>query len=94
MVYPENNMQRQIPYGIMNYAELIQESRYFIDKTHFIEKLEAIKTRFFSVREDLANPCSARGSSIIMTSVRPQGLKSSLEPLGLARARLHRITPS
>jgi len=29
-----------------------------------------------------------------MISVRPQGLTSSLDPLGSARVRLHRITPS
>ena len=40
-------MQRQIPYGIMNYAELIQENRYFIYKTHYIEKVEAIKNTVF-----------------------------------------------
>jgi len=43
----ENNMQRQIPYGIMNYAELIQENQNFIDKTHFIDKLVAIKNPVF-----------------------------------------------
>lgn len=27
----------------MNYAELIQENRYFVDKTHFIERIEQVK---------------------------------------------------
>ena len=36
-----------IPYGIMNYAELIQEGRYFIDKTQYIADLEPIKNPVF-----------------------------------------------
>ena len=40
-------MRRKIPYGIMNYAEMIQENRYFIDKTAYIERLEDIKNPVF-----------------------------------------------
>ena len=40
-------MDRRIPYGIMNYAELIEENRYFIDKTLFIAKLKDIKNPVF-----------------------------------------------
>ncbi|PKL60703.1 MAG: AAA family ATPase, partial [Methanomicrobiales archaeon HGW-Methanomicrobiales-4] len=40
-------MRRKIPYGIMNYAEMIQENRYFIDKTSYIEKLNDIKNPVF-----------------------------------------------
>ncbi|MCA1916397.1 ATP-binding protein [Methanospirillum hungatei] len=35
-------MKRPIPYGIMNYAELVRDNAYFVDKTRFIAKLEGI----------------------------------------------------
>ncbi|MFH0966407.1 MAG: AAA family ATPase [Methanobacteriota archaeon] len=38
---------RRIPYGIMNYAELITKNSFFIDKTKFIEKLESIQNPVF-----------------------------------------------
>jgi hypothetical protein len=40
-------MQKNIPYGIMNFAELILEDRYFIDKTQYISELELIKNPIF-----------------------------------------------
>lgn len=42
-----NNMKRRIPYGIMNYAELIRDNSYFIDKTSFIQKMEKISNPVF-----------------------------------------------
>ena len=40
-------MKRIIPYGIMNYAELIEKKTYFIDKTEFIALLEDISNPVF-----------------------------------------------
>ncbi|MCP4708657.1 MAG: AAA family ATPase, partial [Planctomycetes bacterium] len=40
-------MPKQIPYGIANYEELIEDNCYFIDKTAYIEKLERIKNPIF-----------------------------------------------
>ncbi|HWQ67388.1 MAG TPA: ATP-binding protein [Methanospirillum sp.] len=40
-------MDRRIPYGIMNYAEMVEDKGYFIDKTTFISKLEKIKNPVF-----------------------------------------------
>ena len=40
-------MKRRIPYGIMNYAELIRDNSYFIDKTSFIQKMEKISNPVF-----------------------------------------------
>ena len=40
-------MDRQIPYGIMNFAELILKKGYFVDKTQFIDKLERIQNPVF-----------------------------------------------
>lgn len=40
-------MRRYIPYGIMNYAELVQENRFFVDKTQYIERLRSIKNPVF-----------------------------------------------
>lgn len=40
-------MKRTIPYGIMNYAELIEKNAYFIDKTKYIESLETIQNPVF-----------------------------------------------
>jgi hypothetical protein len=31
----------------MNYAELVQENRFFVDKTQFIERLQSIKKPVF-----------------------------------------------
>jgi hypothetical protein len=35
-------VKRLVPYGIMNYAELVEKQAYFIDKTEYISKLEDI----------------------------------------------------
>jgi hypothetical protein len=78
-------MQRRIPYGIMNYAELITKNNYLIDKSRFIEKLRPCKTRYFSAPEDLVNHCSAPCSSIIMISMKLIGLKNYLPTPGLGR---------
>ncbi|KAF5085982.1 putative AAA-ATPase [anaerobic digester metagenome] len=40
-------MDRRIPYGIMNYAELVRENRYFVDKTPFIAWLDQVKNPVF-----------------------------------------------
>ncbi len=40
-------MKRLVPYGIMNYAELIEKKTYFIDKTQYISKLEDISNPVF-----------------------------------------------
>ena len=40
-------MPKNIPYGIMNYAEIIKGSNYFIDKTKYISKLEKINNPIF-----------------------------------------------
>ncbi len=40
-------MKRPIPYGSANYEEIVRENRYFVDKTHYIEKLEQIKNPVF-----------------------------------------------
>lgn len=40
-------MDRRIPYGIMNYGEMIQKNGYFIDKTRYIEKLERVQNPVF-----------------------------------------------
>jgi len=40
-------MDRRIPYGIINYAEIIEKKGYFVDKTHFINKLENIQNPVF-----------------------------------------------
>lgn len=40
-------MERRVPYGIMNYAEMILENGYFVDKTQFISQLERIKNPVF-----------------------------------------------
>jgi len=49
----ENNMQRHIPYGIMNYAEFIQEIRYFIDKNSFHRKAGSYKKPGLSPSEKI-----------------------------------------
>ena len=33
---------KEIPYGISNYEELIEENYYYVDKTSYIEKLESL----------------------------------------------------
>jgi len=40
-------MDRRIPYGIMNYAEIIEKKGYFVDKTQFIKKLENVQNPVF-----------------------------------------------
>ena len=38
---------RKVPYGIANYAELIDDQCYFVDKTRYIAELERIKNPIF-----------------------------------------------
>jgi hypothetical protein len=40
-------MKKRIVYGVANYEELVQKNGYFIDKTSYIEKLEAIENPVF-----------------------------------------------
>ena len=40
------NVRRKIPYGVMNYEELVREC-YFVDNTKYIRDLEAVKTPVF-----------------------------------------------
>ena len=40
-------MKKRIPYGIGNYAELVRENAYFVEKTAYIQKLESIKNPVF-----------------------------------------------
>ncbi len=40
-------MQKHVPYGVMNYAELVRKQAYFVDKTHYIEPLEQIENPVF-----------------------------------------------
>ncbi len=42
-----SQVKRPIPYGIMNYAELVRDNAYFVDKTRFIAKLEEIHNPVF-----------------------------------------------
>lgn len=40
-------MKKSIPYAVANYEELVQKDSYFVDKTHYIEKLERISNPIF-----------------------------------------------
>ncbi len=40
-------MKKRILYGVANYEEIVREHGYFVDKTEYIEKLEAIKNPVF-----------------------------------------------
>ena len=40
-------MKRPIPYGVANYAELVRDQSYFVDKTRYIEQLERVKNPVF-----------------------------------------------
>lgn len=40
-------MKRKIPYGMANYADLIGEKAYFVDKTPYIAKLEQVNNPIF-----------------------------------------------
>ena len=40
-------MRKTISYAVSNYAELVEDNGYFVDKTHYIAKLEKIKNPVF-----------------------------------------------
>jgi hypothetical protein len=40
-------MKKQILYSVANYEEIVRNHGYYIDKTHYIEKLETIKNPIF-----------------------------------------------
>ncbi len=39
--------RKRIPYGVSNYAEMVEENYYFIDKTEYIYKLSRVKNAIF-----------------------------------------------
>lgn len=43
-------MAKKIPYGISDYAEIIKSNFYYVDKTHFIEQVEAAPRFLFLIR--------------------------------------------
>lgn len=43
----EQMMKQRIPYGIMNYAEMVEKNGYFVDKTRFIQRLEDVQNPVF-----------------------------------------------
>ena len=40
-------MKKSVPYGVMNYAEIVRKECYFVDKTAYIAKLEQITNPVF-----------------------------------------------
>lgn len=40
-------MPRRVPYGVSNYAELVRDNSFFVDKTPYIAKLERVKNPVF-----------------------------------------------
>lgn len=42
-----DRVRKKIPYGVANYVELVEENSYFVDKTHYIAKLETINNPVF-----------------------------------------------
>ncbi|HLC15605.1 MAG TPA: AAA family ATPase [Thermodesulfovibrionia bacterium] len=40
-------MKKRILYGVADYEELVRDNGYFVDKTHYIEKLELVKNPVF-----------------------------------------------
>ena len=43
-------MAKKIPYGISDYARISTENYYYVDKTSFIEKIEASAPFLFLIR--------------------------------------------
>ena len=43
-------MAKKIPYGISDYAEIMKENFYYVDKTRFIETIEASAPFLFLIR--------------------------------------------
>ncbi len=39
--------QKLIPYGVANYAEIVRDNHYFVDKTQYIARLERVKNSVF-----------------------------------------------
>lgn len=40
-------MKKRVLYSVANYAEIVRDNGYFVDKTHYLEKLETIKNPVF-----------------------------------------------
>ncbi len=43
----KNRIKKRVLYGVANYQEIVLENGYFVDKTHYIEKLELSKNQVF-----------------------------------------------
>ena len=43
-------MAKRIPYGMMNFVAVREDDCYYVDKTRFIEKVEAANKFFFFIR--------------------------------------------
>ena len=42
--------RKRIPYGMMNFVDVREDLCYYVDKTRFIEKIEAANKYFFFIR--------------------------------------------
>ena len=42
--------RKRIPYGMMNFVDVIGDNCYYVDKTRFIEKIENANRFFFFIR--------------------------------------------
>ena len=47
VVYLGGKMKKRILYGVANYEEIVAKKGYFVDKTHYIEKMESIENPVF-----------------------------------------------
>ena len=71
-----NTKAKRIPYGMMNFVAVREDDCYYVDKTRFIEKVEAANKFFFFIRP------RRFGKSLTMSMLRhyydvnqaPQGL--------------------
>ena len=44
---------KRIPYGMMNFIDVREDNCYYVDETHFIEKIENANKFFFFIPPDV-----------------------------------------
>ena len=75
---------KQVPYGVSDFATVMSQNLYYVDKTIFLPELEKHAISSSSVPVVLERACFSVCSTLTMTVIRRRVLKNSLVICGQA----------
>ena len=68
---------KQVPYGVSDFATVMSQNLYYVDKTMFLPELEKYAISSSSVPVVLEKACSSVCSTLTMTVIRRRVSKNS-----------------